>query len=228
MGPFWTDQYRMGTLALSVPVSPVPSIIRLVQTEPKTRRGRESRERIIECAAALIGERGVEHVGLDDVLSAAGVGKGQLYHYFADRDALVAAAVARRCAHVQGALTDLFGGLDTLSELERALETFVTIYEQTLAGCPIGRIAADVAGRNERAQRQVAIAFDNWQSLFADLFTRLHARGDLHPDAEPTALATALLAALEGGQILSQTRNDATPLRIAIDAALGHIRTFLA
>lgn len=82
--------------------------------------------------------------------------------------------------------------------------------------------------RHDGAQRQVATAFDAWQALFADLFTRLHARGDLHPNADPAALATALLAALEGGQILSQTRNNATPLRIAIAAALGHIRTFLA
>jgi AcrR family transcriptional regulator len=199
-----------------------------VQTEPKTRRGRESRERIIECAAALIAERGVDHVGLDDVLSAAGVGKGQLYHYFTDRDALVEAAVARRCGHVQEALVHLFGGLDSLAELEQALGAFVAIYEETVAGCPIGRIAADVAGRNEGAHRQVAIAFDNWQSLFADLFIRLRARGDLHPDAEPAELATALLASLEGGQILSQTRNDASSLRIAIAAALGHIRTFSA
>jgi AcrR family transcriptional regulator len=198
-----------------------------MQTEPKTRRGRERRERIIECAATLIGERGVEHVGLDDVLTAAGVGKGQLYHYFTGRDALVAAAVARRCAHVQEALASLFGGLNTLGELERALDAYVTIYEQTLEGCPIGRMAADVAGRNDSAQQQVAIAFDNWQSLFVDLFTRLRARGDVHPDADPAALATALLAALEGGQILSQTRNDAASLRIAIAAALGYIRTFV-
>ena len=81
-------------------------IIDFMQTQPKTRRGRESRDRIIECAATLIADRGVEHVGLDDVPTAAGVGKGQLYHYFADRDALVEAAVARRCAQVQEALAD--------------------------------------------------------------------------------------------------------------------------
>jgi AcrR family transcriptional regulator len=199
-----------------------------MKTEPKTRRGRESRDRIIECAAALIADRGVEHVGLDDVLTAAGVGKGQLYHYFTDRDALVEAAVARRCAQVQQALAQLFGELDSLSGLERALDAYVKISEQTLAGCPIGRIAADVAGRNDGAQRQVATAFENWQSLFADLFTRLRARGDLRRDADPASLATALLAALEGGQILSQTLNDAISIRIAIAAALGYIRTFTA
>ena len=199
-----------------------------MQTEPKTRRGRESRDRIIECATMLIAEHGIEHVGLDDVLTAAGVGKGQLYHYFADRDALIEAAVAQRCAQVQEALAQMFGELDSLAELERALEDYVEIYEETLAGCPIGRIAGEVAGRNQGAQHQIKIAFDAWQGLFTDLFTRLRERRDLHPDADPAALATALLAALEGGQILSQIRNDPSSLRIAIAATLGYIRTFVA
>jgi AcrR family transcriptional regulator len=199
-----------------------------MRTEPKTRRGRESRDLIVECAAELIGERGVDHLSLDDVLAAAGASKSQLYHYFADRDALVAAAVARRCTQVQEALTRLFAGLDSLTELERQLDGFVVIYEQSLAGCPIGRIAAEVAGRHEGAQRQVETAFAAWQELFADLFTRLRARSDLRSDADPAVLATALLAALEGGQLLSQTRKDSTSLRVAIAAALGYIRTFAA
>lgn len=198
-----------------------------MSTEPRTRRGRESRDRIVECAAGLIAERGVDHVGLDDILTAAGVGKGQLYHYFDDRDALIQAAVSRRCQQVREALDGMFGELDSLAELERQLDAFVGIYEETLAGCPIGRIASEVAGRNEGAQRQVQTAFDAWQALFADLFARLRDRGDLRPDADPRALATALLAALEGGQILSQTRNDAASLRIAVAAAVNYLRTFV-
>lgn len=197
-----------------------------MRTEPKTRRGRQSRDLIVACAANLIAERGAGHLSLDDVRAAAGASKSQLYHYFADRDALVEAAIARRCTQVQQALAGLFAGLDSLTELERQLDGFVAIYEQSLAGCPIGRIAAEVAGRHEAAQRQVETAFAAWQELFADLFTRLRARDDLRPDADPAVLATALLAALEGGQLLSQTRNDSTSLRIAIAAALGYIRTF--
>jgi hypothetical protein len=35
-----------------------------MQTEPKTRRGRESRDRIVQCAADLIAQRGIERTGL--------------------------------------------------------------------------------------------------------------------------------------------------------------------
>jgi TetR/AcrR family transcriptional repressor of nem operon len=199
-----------------------------VRTEPKTARGRESRDRIIDRAADLLAERGVERVGLDDIRAAAGASKSQLYHYFADRDALIEAAVARRCTQVQVALRQLFAGLDSLAELERRLEDYVAIYEQTAAGCPIGTIASQVAGRHDGAQHQVQAAFAAWEELFAELFRRLRQRGELRLDADPGELATALLAALEGGQLLSQTRKDATSLRIAITAALGYVRAFAA
>lgn len=35
---------------------------------------------------------------LDDVIAAAGVSKGQLYHYFADKDDLVRAVIAHQTA----------------------------------------------------------------------------------------------------------------------------------
>jgi TetR/AcrR family transcriptional regulator, transcriptional repressor for nem operon len=68
------------------------------------------------------------------------------------------------------------------------------------------------------------VAFTAWGAIFADLFARLRDRGELRPDADPARLGTAL----EGGQLLSQTHRDATPLRIAIAAALGYARTSAA
>jgi TetR/AcrR family transcriptional regulator, transcriptional repressor for nem operon len=53
--------------------------------EPITRRGRASRERIVERAAELFAERGIAATTVDEVLAAAWAGKGQFYHYFRSR-----------------------------------------------------------------------------------------------------------------------------------------------
>ena len=58
--------------------------------EPKTARGRETRDRVVTAAATLIREHGAAAVNLDDVEAAAGVGRSQLYHYFTDRNDLSA------------------------------------------------------------------------------------------------------------------------------------------
>ncbi|MGP8025672.1 MAG: TetR/AcrR family transcriptional regulator [Acidocella sp.] len=84
--------------------------------EPRTGRGRASRERIVERAAELFAERGVAGASLDDVLAAAGAGKGQLYHYFRGRDELVEAAVGLRCTQVLAGLTRALGAVASLDE----------------------------------------------------------------------------------------------------------------
>ena len=196
--------------------------------EPRTGRGRASRERIVERAAELFAERGVAGTSLDDVLTAAGAGKGQLYHYFSGRDELVAEAVGLRCTQVMAGLTQALGSVASLAGLTQALAGFVAGFEQMgMPGCPIGSLAADVAESNEGARQQAAAAFDAWERLFADALERMRQQGELRADASPAVLATALLASLEGGMVLSQTRKDAASLHVAVDAGLGQVRTYL-
>ena len=196
--------------------------------EPITRRGRASRERIVERAAELFAERGIAATTVDEVLAAAGAGKGQFYHYFRSRDELAAAAVGFRCAQVVAGLTQALGGVSSLAGLEEALAGFIAGFEQAgLPGCPIGTLAAEVAGRNEDARLQAAAGFDAWERLLADALERMRQRGELRADASPAVLATGLLASIEGGMVLSQARKDMASLRIAVEAGLALLRTHL-
>ena len=197
--------------------------------EPKTRRGRASRERIVERAAELFADQGIAGTSLDEVLAAAGAGKGQFYHYFRSRDELAAAAVGQRCAQVVTGLTQALGSASSLTELEQALAGFIAEFEQMgLPGCPIGTLATEVAGRNEAARLQAAAGFDAWERLLADALTRMRQRGELRADAPPATLATGLLASIEGGMVLSQTRKDVASLRIAVNSGLAQVRTYLS
>ena len=194
--------------------------------EPRTGRGRASRERIVERAADLFAERGIAGTIVDEVLAAAKAGKGQFYHYFRNRDELAAAAVGYRCTQVVDGLTDALGDVSSLAGLERALAGFIAGFEQTgLPGCPIGTLAAEVAGRNEAARLQAAAGFDAWERLLADALERMRQRGELRADAAPAVLATGLLASIEGGMVLSQARKDVASLRIAVDTGLARVRT---
>jgi len=195
--------------------------------EPKTGRGRASRERIVAHAAELFAAQGIAATSVDEVLAAAGAGKGQFYHYFRGRDELAAAAVGYRCARVVAGLTRALGEVSSLAGLEQALAGFIDGFEQGgMPGCPIGTLATEVAGRNEEARLQAAAGFDAWERLLADTLERMRQGGELRADAPPAVLATGLLASIEGGMVLSQARKDMTSLRVAVDAGLAHLRTF--
>jgi AcrR family transcriptional regulator len=194
-----------------------------------TRRGRASRERIVDRAAELFAERGIAGTSVDEVLAAAKAGKGQFYHYFRSRDELAAAAVGHRCAQVLARLTQSLGDLSSLAGLEQALAGFIDGFEQTgLPGCPIGTLATEVACRNEDARLQAAAGFDAWEQLLADALERMRQHGELRADASPASLATGLLASIEGGMVLSQTRKDIASLRIAVDTGLAQVRAHLS
>src|SRR5216684_7627522 len=60
---------------------------------PLTRRGRETRQRIVAAAAELMFEHGVAETTLEDIRAAAGVSGSQVYHYFEDKQALVRAVI---------------------------------------------------------------------------------------------------------------------------------------
>jgi len=195
--------------------------------QPSTGRGRASRERIVAHAAELFADRGVTATSLDDVLAAAGAGKGQFYHYFRSRDELVEAAVGMRCTQVLGQLGAALGSVASMAELAGALSGFVQQFEQMgLPGCPIGTLATEVADNNEGARLHAAAAFDAWEKLFADALARIRDRGELRADASPEQLATALLASIEGGMMLSMTRKDPASMRIAMDAGLAQVTRF--
>jgi len=182
----------------------------------------------VERAAELFAERGIAATTVDEVLAAAGAGKGQFYHYFRSRDELATAAVGFRCAQVVAGLTQALGGVSSLAGLEEALAGFIAGFEQAgLPGCPIGTLAAEVAGRNEDARLQAAAGFDAWERLLADALERMRQRGELRADASPAVLATGLLASIEGGMVLSQARKDMASLRIAVEAGLSQVRAWL-
>src|SRR5258707_7997878 len=106
--------------------------------EPITRRGRASRERIVERAAELFAERGIAATTVDEVLAAAGAGKGQFYHYFRSRDELAAAAVGFRCEQVVAGLTEALGSVSSLAGLEQALAgVLCRVGQLGMAGGPI-------------------------------------------------------------------------------------------
>ena len=194
--------------------------------EPITRRGRASRERIVERAAELFAARGIAATSLDEVLAAAGAGKGQFYHYFRGRDELAAAAVGQRCAQVVAGLAQALRDVSSLAELEQALAGFIAGFEQAgLPGCPIGTLATEVANHNEAARLAAAAGFDAWERLLADALERMRQRGELRADAPSAVLATGLLASIEGGLVLSQVRKDVASLRVAVEAGLARLRT---
>lgn len=63
--------------------------------DQRIEKGRATRERLVEAGRAAFGDRGYDATSIAEVLEAAGVAKGALYHHFATKAALFDAVLDR-------------------------------------------------------------------------------------------------------------------------------------
>lgn len=196
-------------------------------TQPLTQKGRATRDRILDTATVLIFERGVAGTTLDDVRAAAKVSKGQLYHYFADKDELIHAVIDRTIQQVLDAQPRLTK-LSTWTAISNWLDDLVQLQVQrhAVGGCPIGSLAGELAETDELTRAELAAGFDRWEAPLRRGLEQMRAEGKLRRNADPARLATATLAAIQGGLVLTQTRRDPHQLRVALDAAYTYLRSF--
>ncbi len=187
---------------------------------PLTRKGQETRQRIVDAAAGLIFRQGVAHTTIEDVRAAADVSSSQLYHYFDDKPALVRAVVDHQA-------DTMIGGQETFdfSTLEglRAWRDFLVTAQREhgcIGGCPIGSLGGQLAETDPDARAHVAEGFKRWEVEIQGGLREMQARGELTPDTDSDTVALALLAALQGGLLLTQVKRDTKPLEAALDAMI--------
>jgi AcrR family transcriptional regulator len=189
-----------------------------------TARGAATRARIVEVAADLIYAHGVERTSLDDVMAASGVSKSQLYHYFADKDALVLDVIARQTERVLEAQRPHLEALDSLPALKAWRNAIVRLSKAAQGkGCPLGSLASELANESEPARKRLADSFSTWCDRIENGLAKMQERGELVASADPHDLALALLSAVEGGLLLAKTTHSSRSLEIAIDMAIDHV-----
>jgi len=185
-----------------------------------TRKGRQTRQRIVDAAADLIFEQGVTHTTIEDVRAAADVSSSQLYHYFDDKPALVRAVIEHQADTIVAAQETF--DLSSLDGL-RAWRDWVIEHQRELdcaGGCPIGSLGSELADTDPEARAQISEGFERWEAAIRKGLREMHDSGRLAPDADPDTVALALMSALQGGLLLTQIHRDTKPLEAALDAML--------
>jgi TetR/AcrR family transcriptional regulator, transcriptional repressor for nem operon len=202
------------------PSRPTPNL-----TPNLTPKGRATRERIIAAASDLMFERGVAGTSTDDVRRAAGVSMSQIYHYFADKTALVRAVIAYQTEQVLAAQEPLLGRLDTFAALRAWRDLLVDLQRRRhcQGGCPIGSMTSELADTCPETRPDLLAGFARWEGSIRAGLTAMRDRGELRSEADPDRLALAILAALQGGLLLTQLRRETAPLEAALDAVLDHV-----
>jgi len=190
---------------------------------PRTARGRATRQRILDAATDLISEKGVAGTSLDNVRELAQASKSQLYLYFPDRETLLREVAKSTCDKFIESEAETVAGFDSLAGIRRYLDATVALQAEQKhpSGCPIAKLAGQLADHDEQARMILADGLDRWEEGLRTGLEAMARRGDLKVGADPTTLASQSLALIQGGLLLTQVRRDAGQLRLAADAVLA-------
>jgi AcrR family transcriptional regulator len=188
--------------------------MRAVQPRAKpTKPPHPTKEMLIEVCVGLLESRQPEELLISEVLEAAGVTKGSLYHHFADFSELIENALVVRFARY---VDDSVAALGNLAVVCATREDFlgalavVTAETQNPERRDVRLARAHVltiAGGNPRLADTLAAEQQRLTLALTELITLAQTRGWFNPDFDPKA-AAVLIQAYTLGRIVDDVSND--------------------
>jgi TetR/AcrR family transcriptional regulator, lmrAB and yxaGH operons repressor len=174
----------------------------------------DPRERMIQSAAVLFRERGVDATSFSDVIAHSGAPRGSIYHHFPGGKAQLAEEATRYAGEF---IAEGLAAALAQKDPARALRSFARHWREVLtgsdftAGCSI--VAATLEGdRLPAARDQAGSAFARWQDLLADALERQGV-----PPQRSRSLAALVISAIEGAVVLARAERSAAPLERVAD-----------
>lgn len=189
-----------------------------------TAKGRATRDRIVEGAAFLLRERGIEQTTLDDVMARTHTSKSQLFHYFSGGKEELLLAVAR--FEAEQVLEDQqphLSCLDSWEAWQQWRDAVIKRYEEQGDRCPLASLSQHLGSRTPGAQAIVVGLMDRWQEHLAVGIRALQQAGHLPGEVDVDERAAALLVAIQGGVGILQSTGKSYHLRVALDHAIGDL-----
>jgi TetR/AcrR family transcriptional regulator, transcriptional repressor for nem operon len=175
----------------------------------------ENRRAIIAAATQLFRERGVDAVGLSELMKHAGFTQGGFYNHFESKSDLVAEVLAS--AMREGAIEFAKNARAPVDESTTALRRYIDYYlsqahrDNIDHGCPVAGFAGDAPRLGAEAQSHFAGGLDDQITILAGLIAESGslAAADEHRTLRERAIS--LHCEMVGALVLSRSVAQAVP-----------------
>ena len=175
------------------------------------KKGEESRQRLIECAAELFWKNGYSATGINEILKQTGLPKGSFYFYFKSKDDLASAVTE----YYQKILLEQFQSSSQENDWESFIEEIfdylsVRTSGQTFAGCPYAVMGMETA----LSKPAVASVFMEGLKKLEQIFQKVLLYSGL-PQDHAAILSRRMLSIYQGYLLLGRINGDLSYLKNA-------------
>jgi TetR/AcrR family transcriptional repressor of nem operon len=191
-------------------------------------RTSDTRERLIEAAAALWHARSYADVGVSEICAVADVRKGSFYHFFSSKQDLAVAVIDRHWreayeAVVMPAMARGETPLEQIRQLTIGIAGEVGRLTGELGvvpGCPFGNLAGELSTIDGAVRERLEQLFDSQHQVLEALLDDAVAAGELSEGTDTGEASRAMVAYIEGVLLLSKNANDASIAQRLLPLAL--------
>ena len=184
-----------------------------------------ARQQILEMASELFYQKGIQHVGINEVIAASGVAKRTLYRWFPSKDLLIEEVMKYRAIQWLSWFEDAVSERGVTPK-ERLLGTFDVLREwyssPNFRGCPFINAVLEIADASHKAHQ---VSVDLRESI-RQIIVRLAAEAGVK---NPELFSQQYLLLIGGASLMAtieQSPNGATlaqsALSVLIDANIGN------
>jgi TetR/AcrR family transcriptional regulator, lmrAB and yxaGH operons repressor len=171
----------------------------------------DSRDKMVQSAASLMGERGMNATSFSDVLADSGAPRGSIYHHFPEGKRQLTECAMRLTSDQILAHLRASSAVTAEGVLAHFLALFhhVVVASNARAGCTIAGVTIDVAEDEDDLLAVAKDAFESWESLLSEQLTEVGVEGK-----RARSIAVTTIASVEGALILCRAEGSVEPLTL--------------
>jgi TetR/AcrR family transcriptional regulator, transcriptional repressor for nem operon len=171
------------------------------------RQTEKNKQAILAAAARLFRERGVDAVGLNEIMREAGFTHGGFYNHFKSKDALVAEVVSTAMTGVNESLCDAIAkplAASDANRFARQIKYYLSTNHRDDAQrtCALAALAPDARRLGKQAQASYAQGLDATLDQLTSIVESDHSLKSVHE--RPRERAIALYSQMLGALVLSR------------------------
>jgi AcrR family transcriptional regulator len=190
-----------------------------------TAKGAATRQRIIEGAAQVVRQVGVDAATLDEIGRHTATSKSQLFHYFPDgRRQLLLAVAGFEADRVLSDQQPHLSALTSWDAWQKWRATVIRRYRRQGQSCPIAVLMSELDRTDSAAQEVTRSLLLRWRNDLAAGVRAMQAGEGVSSTVDPDRYAGALIAAIQGGVAILLATGSSADLESVLDLLLEPLR----
>jgi AcrR family transcriptional regulator len=213
------SQQRFTKGAANARVAVIPASPADAPVGRRQRRAVETRMRLFRCALALIAERGLPNVTVEDITEAADVGKGTFFNYFESKDHVLGVMAEIQIGKIRDAKVRFLQGKGTVQATLRQLAQ--QLAEEPGRSPELARALLSSFLGSVSVREIVKRTMHEGRKTIGELISAGQERGNVDPDLKKEKAAMQFLQAILG-TLLIWSLHETPALNTWIDESFQH------